>query len=147
MSVRNVMNKRVTAATPATSGRLITRKILEGHYSGLPVVDGERKVLGVVTEFDLIKAIMRGEDLDAICAQDIMSSPAICVELEGSWEDAIELMTKHNIVRLPVVKDGKLEGILARCDILTGYLNERPHQPFVEYEHFMTAEEEWKKAA
>jgi CBS domain-containing protein len=140
MRVCDVMTKRVTAVAPAAYARVVAQKFFEGHYSGLPVVDAERKVIGVVTEFDLIKAIKAGRDLDAIHAQEIMSSPAICVDLNSPIEEAIELLTRNNIIRLPVVKDGRLEGILARCDILKGYIEKWAPQPFIEYEHFMTAE-------
>jgi len=147
MRVCDVMTKRVTAVAPTAFARVIAQKFLDGHYSGLPVVDAERKVIGVVTEFDVIKAIKEGKDLDAVHAQEIMSSPAICVDLDSPVEEAIQLLTEHNFIRLPVCKDGKLEGILARCDILKGYIEKWAPQPFIEYEHFMTAEPTERLAA
>jgi len=54
MKARDVMNSRVTAATPRAVGRDLALQMLSGMYSGLPVIDGKGKVLGVVTEFDLL---------------------------------------------------------------------------------------------
>ncbi len=54
IKARDVMNKRVTAATPRAIGRDLALKLLSGMYSGLPVVDAKGAVVGVVTEFDLL---------------------------------------------------------------------------------------------
>jgi CBS domain-containing protein len=119
MKARDVMNKRVTAATPRAIGRDLALQLLSGLYSGLPVVDAQGRVLGVVTEFDLLKAVQDGKDLQTVKAEEIMSRPAVCVEEEDSLEAVIAKMTTHNIIRVPVVREGKLVGVIARADILS----------------------------
>jgi CBS domain-containing protein len=119
MKAREVMNKRVTAATPRAIGRDLALQLLSGLYSGLPVVDAQGRVLGVVTEFDLLKAVQDGKDLQTVKAEEIMSRPAVCVEEEDSLEAVIAKMTTHNIIRVPVVREGKLVGVIARADILS----------------------------
>lgn len=121
MLAREVMNRMVTAATRETSARDLAVKLLSGMYSGLPVVDGG-KVIGVVTEFDLLKAIREGKALNKIIAEDIMTKDPICVEEETHVEEIIKIMTEHNIIRVPVVKNGKLIGVISRCDILTSLI-------------------------
>jgi CBS domain-containing protein len=118
MKARDVMNKRVTAATPRAIGRDLAQQLLAGMYSGLPVVDANNHVLGVVTEFDLLKALTEGKTLQTVTAAEIMGRPAICVEEEDDIELVIAKMTTHNFVRVPVVRDGKLVGIISRVDIL-----------------------------
>jgi CBS domain-containing protein len=54
---RHVMNRRITVATPRAIGRDLALQLLSGTYSSLPVVDGTGKVIGVVTEFDLLRAV------------------------------------------------------------------------------------------
>ncbi len=103
MLAKEVMNKIVTAATVKTNGRDLAVKLLSGMYSGLPVVE-EGKVVGVVTEFDLLKAVNEGKDLQHIFAEDIMTKDPICVEEETSVEEIIKLMTEKNIIRVPVVR-------------------------------------------
>ncbi|MEE9604692.1 MAG: CBS domain-containing protein [Candidatus Scalindua sp.] len=121
MLAKEVMNKIVTAATGKTNGRDLAVKLLSGMYSGLPVVE-EGKVVGVVTEFDLLKAIKEGKDLQHIFAEDIMTKDPICVEEETRVEEIIKLMTENNIIRVPVVRKEKLIGVISRCDILNSLI-------------------------
>ena len=120
MKARDVMNSRVTAATPRAVGRDLALQLLSGMYSGLPVIDGKGKVLGVVTEFDLLNAIRNGRDLQTIKAEEIMTQPAICAREDEDLDGVIAKMTEKNIIRLPVVgEDGKLVGVIARADVLS----------------------------
>ena len=119
MKARDVINKRVTAATLRAIGRDLALQLLSGMYSGLPVVDANNHVLGVVTEFDLLKAVQDGRDLQTVKAEEIMGQPAVCVEEEDSIESVIDKMTTHHIIRVPVVRDGKLVGVISRADILS----------------------------
>ena len=120
MKARDVMNTRVTAATPRAIGRDLALQLLSGMYSGLPVVDSKRKVIGVVTEFDLLQAIHEGRDLQTTKAEEIMSKPVVCAQEDEEIDSVIAKMTEKNIIRLPVVReDGKLVGVIARADILS----------------------------
>lgn len=119
MKARDVMNKRVTAATPKAIGRDLAQQLLSGMYSGLPVVDADNHVVGVVTEFDLLTAIQDGKDMQTVKATDVMGRPAVCVEEEDEIAMVIAKMTTHHIIRVPVVRDGKLVGIISRADILS----------------------------
>ena len=122
MKARDVMYKFVIAATPQAIGRDLAQQMLSGMYSGLPVVDASHHIIGVVTEFDLLKAITDGKDLQTVKANEIMSRPAICVEEDDEIEMVIAKMTTHNFIRIPVVRDGKLVGLISRADILSRML-------------------------
>ena len=119
MVARDIMNKIVTAAKKNTIGRDLAIKLLSGMYSGLPVVDDKGKVVGVVSEFDLLKAIRGGKALEQVKAEDIMSKNPICVSENTPVEEVIDLMMKHNIIRVPVVRNDNLVGVISRCDILS----------------------------
>ena len=105
MVAKDIMNKIVTAAKKNTIGRDLAIKLLSGMYSGLPVVDDKGKVVGVVSEFDLLKAIKEGKKLEQVTAEDIMSKKPICVTENTPVDEIIDLMTKHNIIRVPVVRN------------------------------------------
>jgi CBS domain-containing protein len=123
MKAREVMNSRVTAATPRAIGRDLALQLLSGMYSGLPVVDAKGKILGVVTEFDLLRAIHEGRDLQTVKAEEIMSKQVVCAQEEEDVDAVIAKMTEQNIIRLPVVRDdGKLVGVIARADILSSMI-------------------------
>jgi CBS domain-containing protein len=119
MKARDVMNTRVTAATPRAIRRDLAQQLLSGMYSGLPVVDADNHVVGVVTEFDLLKAVQDGKDMQTVKATDVMGRPAVCVEEEDEIEMVIAKMTTPHIIRVPVIRDGKLVGIISRADILS----------------------------
>ena len=119
MKARDVMDKRVTAATPRAIGRDLAQQMLSAMSSGLPVVDANNHIIGVVTEFDLLKAITDGKDLQTVKAAEIMSRPVICVEEDDEIEMVIAKMTTHNIIQIPVVHDDKLVGLISRADILS----------------------------
>jgi CBS domain-containing protein len=92
-------------------------------YSGLPVVDPKGKVLGVVTEFDLLQAMHAGKDLQSTMAEEIMTKPAVCVQEDEEIDSVIAKMTEKNIIRLPVVReDGTLAGVIARADVLSSMI-------------------------
>ncbi|OHB97527.1 MAG: histidine kinase [Planctomycetes bacterium RIFCSPLOWO2_12_38_17] len=119
MLAKDIMNKIVTAAKKKTIGRDLAVKLLSGMYSGLPVVDDNGKVIGVVSEFDLLKAIRSGKALEQVKAEDIMSKNPICVSENTPVEEIIDLMIKNNVIRVPVVRNDNLVGVISRCDILS----------------------------
>ena len=120
MKAREVMNPRVMAATRRAVGRDLALQVLSGQYSGLPVVDErDGQVIGVVTEFDLLKAILEGKDLNSIKAEDIMNPVPLCVDEDTSVEEILKTMIDNNVIRVPVVRKGKLVGVVARADLLS----------------------------
>ena len=121
MLAKEIMNRIVTAATRKTNGRDLSVKLLSGMYSGLPVVD-KGKVVGVVTEFDLLNAVVGGKDLQKIFAEDIMTKEPICVEEDTHVDEIIRIMTEKKIIRVPVVREGSLIGVISRCDILNSLI-------------------------
>ena len=121
MLAKEIMNKIVTAASRKTNGRELSVKLLTGMYSGLPVVDGG-KVVGDVTEFDLLNAVKEGKALHQIVADDIMTKYPIYVEKDTHVDEIIRIMTGQKIIRVPVVRKGNLIGVISRCDILNSLI-------------------------
>jgi predicted transcriptional regulator len=89
--------------------------------SGAPVVDANGKVIGIVTEADIISKVNR----EGLCVADIMSHDVITV-----GEETAMLFAERNIKRVPVLHNGKLVGIVSRADIVhavaQGHLVIRP---------------------
>lgn len=124
MKVSQIMETRVVAAKANATCNSLAQKMLSGFLSGLPVTDDEGHVIGVVTEFDILKVLRNGTNGLAKVARDIMSEKPICLEANQSVEEAIELMTRHHILRIPVVSGGKLVGIVSRTDVLRAFVKE-----------------------
>ncbi len=122
MKAYDIMNRPVVAAAPDTSARDVAIQMLMGGFSGMPVTDREGKVLGIVSELDIIRVLRSGKSLDATAAQEIMTREVIAVDVSASVEEVMETIDTHRVVRVPVTDDGKLVGIISRPDILRAYL-------------------------
>jgi predicted transcriptional regulator len=115
----DIMTRPVLSARKNASVRDITLQLLSGLYSGMPVTDDEGTIIGIVTEVDILEQIQKGKELGKILAGDIMTrDPIITVSVTTSLDDVIKTMIDEKIVRLPVTDDGKLVGVIARCDLL-----------------------------
>ncbi|WP_306326919.1 CBS domain-containing protein [Streptomyces venezuelae] len=103
--------------------------------SALPVLEGEGRVVGVVSEADLLaKEEFRGVEprpdefaeaakAGAVRAGDLMSSPAVTVHADATLAEAARIMARRKVKRLPVVNDiGMLEGVVSRSDLLKVFL-------------------------
>ena len=116
--VRDMMTTRVVAVTRRYHARDLAVLLQSGGFSGVPVIDPGNLLRGMVTEFDILKALVEGKDLSTTTAEDIMSSDSISIEENTPAEEAIKAMLNHGIIRMPVVRHGKLIGLIARSDIL-----------------------------
>ena len=116
--VREMMTTRMVAATREYNARDLAVLLQSGTFSGIPILDPGNTLVGLVTEFDVLKAMVEGKDLHTLKAGDIMSSNPISVDEHQTAKDAMTLMVAHRIIRLPVVRDGKLIGLIARTDII-----------------------------
>ena len=116
------MTRPVVSARKKASARDIAMQLLSGLYSGLPVTDDEGKVVGVVTEFDLLKQIREGKDLTTLRAEDVMTRESVTVDVNTPLQEVLNAMMEKNIIRIPVTENGFLTGIIARCDILKAHI-------------------------
>ena len=124
LKVAQVMTRPVIATTRQASVQDVTAQLVRGGMSGLPVADRDGKVVGIVTEHDIVEAVLGGKRLGDIRAEDIMQTDPVTVDLDADLEEALQLFKAHRIVRVPVTEKGKLVGILARTDALRGILEE-----------------------
>lgn len=117
-----LMEQDVVSCRPTDSGRHIASQLTKFNIGSLPVVDENGILIGLVTEFDLLKVLMEGRELKAVRAEEIMIRDLKVVQEDTSVDEAIRLLETEHLIRMPVVKNGKLIGIVARRDILFGYI-------------------------
>ncbi|MBI4316940.1 MAG: CBS domain-containing protein [Chloroflexi bacterium] len=111
MRVKHIMNREVIVGRPEMLVEEANELMQQHHISGLPVVDEEGSVLGVFSQTDaLIKA---GQ-----CIGDSMTSPAVTLDQEAGIKEAAALMAAKDINRLPVLRQGRLVGLVSRADIV-----------------------------
>ena len=113
---------RAKAAKKTANCRDVALKLLSGEYSSLPVVEDDGKVVGIISEFDILKAIRAGRKLEEVSAGELMSMSPQCVDSEMPVEDIIDLMTEKHLLRVPVVRGGKLVGNISRTNILDSFV-------------------------
>jgi len=122
LKASDVMVRPVVSARPNASSRDVALQFLSGLYSGMPITDEEGSVVGVVTELDLLNAVVKGKELAKFTAGDLMSKDPVTADIETPVTDIVKLMKEKNVIRLPITAEGKLVGVVARCDILTSII-------------------------
>src|SRR5919202_2023593 len=123
------MSPQVIVAKENTNAEAISARLLAGEFNGVPVVDDNGAVTGIVTAIDILKAIRNDSNrkLNAMVAKDIMTPNPSVVKKDTPVEDIIDIMIQKEIVLVPVVEDNnnnKLVGVVARLDIIRQKLNE-----------------------
>jgi CBS domain-containing protein len=144
MKVVDVMTRAVVVVSPEAPLKDVAALMVEKGISGLPVVDAQGAVVGVVSETDFVikergvegvrhRLLSRifGESrqtkrelakIEATTAGEAMTSPAITVDASDSLRWAAELMASRKVNRLPVVEGGRLVGIVTRADVVRAYV-------------------------
>ncbi|MFF8378437.1 CBS domain-containing protein [Streptomyces sp. NPDC015661] len=138
-TVADVMTRKVVAVLPDAQFKEIVTAMERWKVTAVPVVEGEGRVVGVVSEADLllkeefhdrrVGLVEQMRRLDATGkagsrrAGDLMTSPAITVRPEASLPQAARIMAAHRVKRLPVVDtSGTIQGIVSRADLLKVFL-------------------------
>jgi CBS domain-containing protein len=117
-----LMERDVVTCGPSDTARHVAAELTASNFGLLPVVRERGVLVGLVSEFDLLKVLMEGRDLDAVRAEEIMTRQITTVQEDTPVDELIRLLEREHLIRVPVVLDGKLMGIVARRDILYGYL-------------------------
>lgn len=142
MEARDAMTELVVTVKPQTSVEEVAGLMLKHRISAVPVVDGEGRVQGIVSEGDLIRRaesgteqqrswwldLITGSDARAIdyakaygrTAEDVMTRSVITVSERTPLVKIVKLLERHRIKRVPVVRRGKLVGIVSRANLLHG---------------------------
>ena len=126
MIASDIMTRNVHTIHPGASAQEAARLLSQERISGAPVVDANGKVIGIVTEADIISKVSR----EGLRVADIMSHEVIAIGEETTVSEIAMLFAEHKIKRVPVLRDGKLVGIVSRADIVhavaQGHLVIRP---------------------
>ena len=146
MNARDVMSKPVVTVTPDTPTREIARLLLEGGFSAVPVVDDNGAPIGMVSEDNLIRPeraaretrrqywleiFAEGQPISSELlawlhsqnhnARAVMSAPVITVNEDTELSEIARVLVTHRIKRVPVVRDGRITGIVARDDLVRAF--------------------------
>jgi len=143
VTAADIMNRNLVVVHPFDNVSQVAKVLGEHGISAAPVVDAEGKMLGMVSEEDLMHRLgtthesrrawwlgmlAEGEDLapdfleylkmEKRTAKDIMTSEVISVTEDIPVADIVDLLVKHHIKRVPVLREDKVVGIVSRADII-----------------------------
>jgi CBS domain-containing protein len=145
MNVSDVMTRRVISISPETSIVAAIQLMLKHRISGLPVIDNHAKLVGIITEGDFLRRAeieterKRSIWLDALlgpaegaadyvhshglAVKEVMTRDPSTVAENTPLGEAVLLMENKNVKRLPVLRDGKVVGIISRANLMRALLS------------------------
>ena len=151
MHARDVMTRNVVTVSPETSVPAIAALLLDRRISAVPVVDDSGRVIGIVSEGDLIhrpeadteaapsrwqslfesreEAASRFVKTHGGHARDVMTRHVVTATEDTALSDIAMLLDRRHIKRVPIVRAGRLVGIVSRADLLRGLLTARQPAP------------------
>ena len=117
-SIRDVMTKDPHALEGGASVMESARLMRDEDAGIVPVVEGE-KLVGTVTDRDIaVRVVAEGKSPESVTVGEIASRDLVTIDPQQELSEALRLMARHQVRRLPVVEeDGKLVGIVAQADI------------------------------
>ena len=122
LTVRQIMEGAVVTVSPQTMGLTIAEIMAERNFGAVPVVEHDSTLVGLVSEFDLLRAVDEGKDLRHIMAEDMMTRNIVTVTEDMLVQDFIKLVQQQHLIRTPVVKGNTLVGIVTRRDAVFAYV-------------------------
>lgn len=114
MIASDIMTRKVYTIHPEASAQEAAQLLFQYRISGLPVVSADNKIIGMVTEADIISKVHR----EGMRVADIMSHAVISITEETPVGEIAMLLTERKIKRVPVIAGEKLVGIVSRGDIV-----------------------------
>ncbi len=122
--VRDVMTSSPTTVTPQTSVVEAARLMEKEDVGPLPVVE-DGSLVGIVTDRDLVvRVLAEGRDPESTTVGDVCSPQPVSVEPDADLSQALALLARHQVRRLPVAEGDRLVGIVAQADVA----RELPHE-------------------
>lgn len=151
MNIKDIMTRRVLTIAPGASVLDAAQLMLKRRVSGLPVVDASGRLVGIVTEGDLLRRtelaterhrprwieflLGPGKAAEEFTRshgrkiEEIMTADPYTLTEEAGLDDVVTLMEGHNIKRVPIVRAGALVGIVSRADMLKALLKSAKYSP------------------
>ncbi|MFT4069400.1 CBS domain-containing protein [Paraburkholderia sp.] len=151
MQASDIMTTQVVSIAPDSSVYDAAKLLADNRISGVPVVDETGDVIGIVSEGDLLRRVETGTENPrrswlaeflaptrqlaveylkehSIQVRDVMSTPAITVDAAAPLTEVAELLGRKHIKRLPVLRNGKLAGIVSRANLVRALASCAPAQ-------------------
>jgi CBS domain-containing protein len=118
MKAADIMRQPVLATTPEAWVQEVLAHLATNDISGMPVAEGDGTVIGIITADDILRAFVDGIELRTLTVQGIMSGDPITVDVETPLADVMQTIHEEGILRVPVLENNRLVGIISRSDVI-----------------------------
>jgi CBS domain-containing protein len=129
LTVRDIMNHGVRTVTPSSPVREAVDIMVQRRVRALPVVGEKQEVLGVITEWDVMRGLLpqspragaesaKAGVPESLRVKDIMTRSVLCISEDMGIEEAATMMINKDVEQFPVTSEGKLTGFVTRGDII-----------------------------
>jgi len=154
MNVLDIMTRKVATVTPETPVLEVAALLAERRVSAVPVTDGEGRTVGIISEGDLMRRPESGTErrtpwwlgaflwpdrlaerfikTHGLRAEDVMTTNVVTIAPGASLAEAAQLMERHGVKRLPVTREDRIVGIVARADLVRALAAVAPARAGVE---------------
>lgn len=116
---REIMSRNVSSASRTTSLQDVAKLLKEGDIGILPIVDEQNKLIGLITDRDIVvRAVANGDDIKTTVVGDIMTTETFTAGPDDFAFEAVRTMGDKQVRRVPIIDgDGVLVGIVSMADI------------------------------
>jgi CBS domain-containing protein len=117
-SIRDLMTENPCSIDAAKSVAYAAKMMRDEDVGLAPIVEGD-KLIGTLTDRDIaIRVVAEGKDPDQTTVREVASTNVVTIDPQQDLDEALRLMAKHQVRRLPVVEeDGRLVGVVAQADV------------------------------
>ena len=113
ISVSSIMLAKVITSPVTSNLKTVAQKIID-EDAGSVLISDNQDIVGIITEKDLLRAVLQHKDFETTQAGDVMTTPLDCCDAGDSLEKCMELFEKTGRTRLVVMKEGKSVGVIRR---------------------------------
>jgi CBS domain-containing protein len=125
LRARDIMSTNVISVKKDVPIFEAVKLLVENNISGLPVVEDDMTLTGILSEKDVVDLFYEGERAENKTVSDYMTDPAVCFDGNNALLNVCNFLVKNIFRRVPVTSEGKLVGIISIQDILNSVLESR----------------------
>jgi CBS domain-containing protein len=115
----DIMSKNVTAIREDETVRVAAERLASENVGVLPICDEHKRIKGVLTDRDIVvQVVARGKDPSSTRARELEQGEIVTLRPDDSIQHAANLMSQHQVRRLPVVENGEVLGMVSQADVV-----------------------------
>lgn len=118
LTARDLMTPSVLTVSPDQPVEAALKILVENRVTGLPVVDETGRLKGIFTETDRLNLLSSHRDTASVRVRDVMTRGVITVDEDATIEEINQLLLRANVRRVPVMRDGRIVGVVSRRDLV-----------------------------